>query len=337
MAAAAPWLGQAQTAITGATFGSLVDGPNQAAYTTAPVTFMQTSVAMSTFTTSGGTYEVTGSATNAYVRRNSVNSNNSSVWYNNTSGVSTTLDGTYQTTLSSVYLGNNALMGGDNTFTNGNTTQSGNIERIDFVWNSGVVMATTAGFAVFERGVVNAHDGFGIAVITGFGTATIGGVSTSNVPTSYSTAIVANSASYGSTNVYNYTNPFQIVRYNTGDNLTNNSAIEANASAQGLGGVFFTLADFGIAANTTIYGYSIFATDWKKAPTKNTQLVDWKNTNYYPTNSTNGIDLGAINGQAFKKAVPEPSTYGLTIAAGGVALVLWRRRRTNKSLPPLHA
>jgi hypothetical protein len=318
-----PGLGHAQTAITGATFGGLVDGVNVGAYTTAPVTFQQTSVSLSTFTTAGGAYEVSGSATTAYVRRNTVNSNNTSLWYNN-AGVSTSPDGTYQTTLSSVYLGNNVLMGGDNTFTNGATVSSGNIERIDFVWNAGVVMSTTDGFAVFERGAAAAHDSFRIAVITGFGTATIGGVSTSNVPTSYSTALQATSASYG-TNVYNYTN-FSIVRYNSGDNLTNDTAVESGTN-QGLGGVFFTLADFGIAAGTTIYGYSIFANDWTKAPTKSTQLVDWKNTTYYPTNSTNGLDLSAINGQAFKKIIPEPSTYGLVFMAGSAALVFWRQRR----------
>ena len=304
----------AQTAITAATFDAKLTGTSQTDYTTAPVTFLETTVAMNSFTTSGGTYHVQSGADNAYIRRNATNANNSSVWYNGTA--STATDGTYQPTLNKVLLGNNVLMGSDNTFDNGTTNTTGNIERIDFVWNSGIKIGSTDGFAVFDRGAVNAHDAFRIAVITGWD-------AVNNKPTTYSKE-VAVAANWGATNVYTYSNPFQIVRYGNGDNLTNDTALTPNASAQGLGGLLFQLSDFGLAANTTIYGYSIFSADGTLVSTAGTTLADWTNTTYYPTNSAPGLDLSAINGEMFSKT-PEPATYGAALL-GLAGLLVWRRR-----------
>ena len=85
----------AQTAITAATFGATVNNADQTKYTNPPVTFLETSSALTTFTTAGGVYGIQNNATNAYVRRNtSANLNNSSVWYNGAS--TSTLDGNYK-------------------------------------------------------------------------------------------------------------------------------------------------------------------------------------------------------------------------------------------------
>ena len=310
----------AQTVITAATFGATVNNADQTKYTSPAVTFLETSSALTTFTTAGGVYNVQNTATNAYVRRNTalpaVNANNSSVWYRGAS--TSTLDGNYKPSLSAVLLNNNQFMGTDNTFDNGIANTQGNIERVDFVWNAGIQIGSTDGFAVFERGAVNAHDTFRIAVITGWD-------SVLNKPTTYS-APITQAANWGATNLTSL-GSFQIVRYGLGDNLSvDDTAVTVGSAGQGLAGLLFQLSAFGIAANTTIYGYSILSTDGTVVTTAGSSLADWTNTTFYPTNSAPGIDLSGINGQMYSKT-PEPSTYGaIFIGLTGVFLG-WRRWR----------
>jgi hypothetical protein len=315
---AGPWLFSpslhAQTAITAATFGPTVNNSDQTYYTTAPVTFLETSSALTTFTTAGGVYHVENTATADFVRRNATNANNSSVWYNGTT--TATLDGQYKATLNQVLLNNNQFMGTDNTFDNGATNTTGNIERVDFVWNAGIKIGASDGFAVFERGVAGAHDAFRIALITGWNTVT-------NQPTTYSMEL-AQAANWGATNLTTLSSPFQIVRYGTGDTLTDDTAITAGSGTQGLAGLLFQFSAFGLAANTTIYGYSVFSNDGTLVSTAGATLADWTNTTYYPTNSAPGIDLSGINGQMFSKT-PEPSAYG-AIFFGLTAAILGRQR-----------
>lgn len=311
---------QAQTAITAATFGTTVNNADQTVYSTAPVTFLETSSALSTLTTAGGVYHIQGStATNAYVRRNATNSNNTSVWYNGTT--SSTLDGQYKTSLNAVLLNNNAYMGSDNTFDNGAVNNTGNIERVDFVWNAGIKIGSTDGFSVFERGAAGAHDAFRIAVITGWD-------SLNNKPTTYSMEL-AQAANWGATNITSLSSPFQIVRYGNGDNLTDDTAITAGSGSQGLGGLLFQLSDFGLAANTTIYGYSVLSNDGTLVSTAGATLADWTNTTYYPTTSAPGLDLSSINGQMYSKT-PEPATYGAIFLGLTVSALGWRRRHQRK-------
>lgn len=293
-----------------------MDNANQTVYTTAPVTFLETSSALTTFTDATGTYHVQDTATNAYVRRNATNSDNSSVWYNGTA--STATDGQYLTNMSSVLLNNNRFMGSDNTFDNGTANTTGNIERVDFVWNAGIKIGSTDGFSVFERGATGAHDAFRIAVITGWD-------SVNNKPTTYS-AEISQAANWGATNVTTLTNPYQIVRYGAGDNLTDDTAITAGSGNQGLAGLMFKLSDFGLAANTTIYGYSVFSNDGTLVSTAGSTLADWSNVTYYPTNSSPGLDLSGINGQMYS-TTPEASTYGVIFLGLTTGMLGWRRRR----------
>ena len=169
-----------------------------------------------------------------------------------------------------------------------------------------------------------------IAIITGWD-------SVNNKPSAYaSTVITATTAEYAAANV-DTTFSYYLFRTTNGDALTP-WAFDSENTSQGIGGIAFTLADFGIAPGTTVYGYSIMATD---DSSNAANLLDWTNTTYYPTNSaddatagdgnTGGLDLVAVNGVMFTKhAVPEPAVYGAGLLGMSVALVgirAWRMQR----------
>jgi len=321
----------AQTAITALTT-SVVAGTTSS-HDTPAVNFDNTRISISTFTAGGNTYAATGLADQAFVRRNTTGPapNQSSVWYRDSTANPGAQLGSYSTTYSSLMLQNNIASGSDNTFANGTptyTAQDGNIERLDFVFNGGMVASASQVFAVFERGAAGAHDLFKIAVITGWD-------SINNVPTAYSTLVGPSASSaWGATNPTSADLPssfgYHLFRYNTGDNLTTSTAHNETGS-QGIGGIMFTMAQLGIAPGTTIYGYSLFGNDVTDGG-NTANLLDHTNTLYFPTNTPNttgtgGIDLATINGISFS-AVPEPSTYALGgIAAMLVAVVVHHRRR----------
>lgn len=286
-------------------------------------TFENTRISLATFSTAISTYAATSLADAAFVRRNTGvgNANQSSLWYAN--GTAPDMLGTHATNYASLLLDNNISGGSDNTFANGTTAQDGNIERLDFVYSGGLVANSKLGFAVFERGAVSVHDAFKIAVITGWDSGT-------NQPTAYGN-LVGQAQNWGPTNVaatFGYT----LFRYNNGDNITVNTA-STETGSQGLGGVYFTMADLGIAPGTTIYGYSLFGYDVSNGGSS-ANLLDWNNTTYYPSNTTNatgtgGIDLATINGVAFT-AVPEPQVSALAGVGLMAGAALWQRRRRHR-------
>jgi hypothetical protein len=73
----------------------------------------------------------------------------------------------------------------------------------------------------------------------------------------------------------------------------------STSGTQNIGGVFLSLDDLGIANTIKIYGYSIFAADLP-ANAKATDLVNYKNATFFPTNTNSGtqggIDLIALTG-----------------------------------------
>jgi len=307
----------AQTSITGITTST----SDAADSTSEGYNFQNTTTAVTSFATAGNNYAVVGLADAAYVRRNTGvgNSNQSSVWYANGSN----FVGAHSNDYGSLLLGNDLNHGSDNTFSNDAGAAGGNIERLDFVTTAGMTATNSMAFAVFDRGDVGVHDAFKIAVITGWD-------SVNNKPTSYGT-LVGQAANWGSTNLvssFNYT----LFRYSSGDNLTSNTA-SSETGNQGVGGVVFTLADLGITAGTTIYGYSLFGYDVTDGG-NSANLLDWTSTTYYPSTTTGatgtgGIDLLGLNGITFS-AVPEPSTYmlfGTGLMVGAIAFRRWRLRR----------
>ncbi len=295
-------------------------------------TFQNTTIQLNQFTAGGVPYQTGRVAESAFTRRNAVNANQSSVWYRGATGTGAPFLGTYSNTYADLLLGNNVSRGSDNTFANGNALAEGNIERLDFMWNGGITALSTFAVAVFERGAVNVHDGFRVALITGVDGAGDPDTQISNTPTAYST-LVAQPGGWGATNFDTPQTPpefgYTLFRYTAGDNITTGNT-PSESGTQGLSGLVFNLAAFGVAPGTTIFGYSIFGFDVTDN-NNSANLVDWRNATYYPTNTTGvtgtgGIDLAAINGIAFS-VVPEPSTYGLAALALAGGFHAWSRGR----------
>jgi hypothetical protein len=275
----------------------------------------------------GNIYDANTVAGSAYVRRNTTagNANNSSVWYTESSTAGR-FQATYSTDYADLLLGNNILRGSDNTFANGTGANTGNVERLDFVFGSSGISATiSTAFAIFDRGAVNVHDNVKIAVITGWD-------SVNNVPTAYGGNLVSiTPTNYGTSNLtadFDY----NLFRYSNGDNFDDpywNDNTETGT--QGLGGTIVSMSDLGIALGTTIYGYSLMAGDVVTGGNM-ANLVDWSNATYYATNTsgatgTGGIDLSAVNGVLYNRRVPEPSTYGAIFMGATLAFLYWRRKK----------
>jgi hypothetical protein len=316
----------AVSSITTATY----DLPNT---TTNSTIFENTTISVSSFKDAAGNiYTANTVAGAAYVRRNTTagNANNTSAWYDEGSSA-TRFSAPYAATDPSLLLGNNILRGSDNTFANGTGVTEGNIERLDFVFSAGITANASTAFAVFDRGAAGAHDSVKIAVITGWD-------SVNNKPSAYGGLLIGiDAADYGATNpVADFT--YNLFRYSNGDNLaTWNDNTET--ATQGIGGTIISMTELGIAAGTTIYGYSLMGYDVTNGGTMS-NLVDWNNTTYYRSDTTGatgtgGIDLSAVNGVLYNRAVPEPSTYGLVLMAAALGGWWLRRRQLQLAVVPV--
>lgn len=186
--------------------------------------------------------------------------------------------------------------GADNIF--GNTGDpdgnNNNIERVDVKMNGldgyFVYKPERQGFAIFDRGAVGGHDSLVVSVITA--------VNASGIPTAYSSVIRVVSGDYGGANPIGNANYIVSRR----DGGVGNLLASSTPTAEGIGGVFFEFADFGIAANTTIYGYSIAAADFPLAGTP-TDMINVLNATNFPlttaSGAAGGLDLAGVTG-AFK-------------------------------------
>ncbi|HEX2532145.1 MAG TPA: hypothetical protein VHK69_00340, partial [Chitinophagaceae bacterium] len=200
----------------------------------------------------------------------------------------------YIASMNTVFIGNDDLRSGtDNLFGNqgdGNGNNN-NIERLDVHINGTggylVGNASLEGFAVFERGGAGGHDPFVVSVITA--------LDASGNPSAYTAVKRMAAADYGASNPVTNANYIVLRR----DGGTGNLLASAGVSAQGIGGIFFRFADFGIAAGTRVYGYSLAGGDFPVGGT-GANLVNVTNATYFPT-ATNGaaeggIDFAAITG-----------------------------------------
>lgn len=319
-----PMVSFGQTAITGWTLGS-----SNAADTSAyGYTFRNETFNVVSFT-AGTNKTVDSSATTTFIRRSSDPDANSNVWTvrDGTTGSNIRAVNPSTGTLETVLSGNNVLQGANDLFVNTGgspATANSNVERIDFYWNGGFTTVSDQGFAVFDRG---RNDGFQIAVITGWDTATnrptAYGATKDIAASTYGTNLAADWVAGGSTET---TFEATFLRFNTDSTLTSLTSSE-NATGQGVGGVFISFADLGLANGTVVYGYSLMAPDVTATNATLASLVDWNNTSVYLNNTSDtvgSIDLAGFNGRRF---VPEPATYGAIFLFVSVAAIVLHRRR----------
>jgi hypothetical protein len=180
--------------------------------------------------------------------------------------------------------------GADNLFGN-SIGNSNNIERLDWIYTPGFATAQPdkVGFPVFDRGAAGGHDRFCIAAIT----ALSGGL-----PSAYSNLIRITPAEYGDIGPN--------VTYRVLHGTVPGDLFDISGTTQNRGGVLITYQDLGVAANTPVYGYSLFAGDVPVGATS-ADLVDWTNTTNFPTTTSStadgGLDMIAITGIAIANSV----------------------------------
>lgn len=164
--------------------------------------------------------------------------------------------------------------GADNVFAHQGDVNVNNIQRIDYIFDSGIVAPdylTEIGFVILERG---GNDPFRIALITA--------LDGSGNPASYSAAVSALPANWG---LSGFNIATDVLRSNVPGQWLERSA---SLSSQPIAGIVFTFDQFGITPGTTVYGYSLVAGD---APADSSQ---WLNLGAFPTN-TNSATQGGLD------------------------------------------
>jgi Secretion system C-terminal sorting domain len=200
--------------------------------------------------------------------------------------------------------------GTDNFFDN-TSGNSNNVERLDWIVPAGFSTAAPAklGFAIFERGAAAAHDPFCIAAITS--------LDAMGNPATYGAIVRVAAAGYG--------DPGPAVSYRILKAAQPGNLADAGTGNQTRGGVVVSLQNLGIAASTTIYGYSLFANDLPVVATP-ADLVNFNNATFFPTNtgSPGGIDLIAVTGLYIETALlPVKFTAFAAAVRNGLVQLNW--------------
>ena len=169
--------------------------------------------------------------------------------------------------------------GMDNTFFNTTSQNGSNIERLDILWKNGVkiIDAKNTYILVNERG---GQENARISVITG--------ISSSDEPTGFLQARTTPSDRRKKTIS---SMPFTILRKPT---ATSEYEI-AGSGLQDMVVSMLSFAELGVNNGDTIYGFSLLPND-AVVDGSGKPYLDWTNPTYYPTNTTDGADLGIIYG-----------------------------------------
>ncbi len=220
-----------------------------------------------------------GLLTDIYIRRNNVNFPNSDrqlAFFEKSSN--TSMVSSYAPNMETILRSSFINRGTDNTFANtGNSAgNNSNIERIDFVTQSGLTSPSAdqindIGFLILERG---GNDNIKVAAILS--------VDGSGKPTSFGPVVSKAPADWGKTGP---TIGYSVMRKDVSDPDWRPS--DTNAGQQ-ISGLYFSLGSLSVPPNTVIYGYSIIPHD-VTTPNTNPALLDWTT---YPTGTTEGSGSG---------------------------------------------
>jgi hypothetical protein len=312
---------QAQTAITAVTTTNSTAASSQS-YTNGANTYNwglspnNSVVLVDGFTAGGQPYTyasyLTGNVKLRRVNNASVSGDFTLIWAEAvTNGTNFNMFPAYQGNMESFFNDRVYNKGTDNFFDN-TSGNSNNIERLDWIVNGGFNSTASPGrlgFAIFERGAAAAHDPFCIAAIT-----SLDGLGN---PASYGPIVRVATASYG--------DPGPSVSYRILKAAQPGNLVDAGTGAQTRGGVIVSLQNLGIAANTTVYGYSLFANDLPVSATP-ADLVNVNNATFFPTNTGNpgGIDLIAVTGLYIETSLLPVKFTGLSaIDRNGFAQLNW--------------
>jgi|GEM_PF-1547437 len=189
-------------------------------------------------------------------------------------------------TMEEALVGTGINRGADNVLDNTSSPNSNNIERLDYIFEDGIVVPSdpnTAGFPVFER---NGNDAFNLGVISD--------LDSNADPTEYNTIISYTSADWIDTGI-DITSSVLSGFPNDGGDLIESATV----SSQNISVIFVSFADMGLSAGDIIYGYSLAGAD---STTDCSEFLDFSNSTFFPQNtgsSDGGIDL--LSGGSFSK------------------------------------
>jgi len=272
-------------------------------------------LAVTSVSTATGTYSAGPLANSVVLNRLSTGNDTDIVFDQGTVGPTDptlSLQGPQVSGAQAALSGNNLLIGADNVLNdtgnpNGNNT---NIQRIDVLFTSGITASASSVFALFDRGVSTAHDGFSIAAITSM---------SGGVPTGYGTLYQVTTGSWGTTNVIS-PETYSVTRKN--EAIAGDSFHPSDQTDQAIGGAVIPTTDLA-SPGQTIYGYSLFAAD---VTASGAALANIANLPTNTTETNGGLDLVGTEALLYTQtSVPEPTTAVAGIL--GVAGLLGRRSR----------
>jgi len=196
------------------------------------------------------------------------------------SGSAKNFRGEFFSTMEDALLDTSINRGADNVFNNSGGTNINNIERIDYIFESGITIPnppSEAGFPIFERG---GNDNFVFAVI--------GQLDGTLDPSEYVSIVSFDDSDWTPTSnsiTSSVVSGFPL----DGGNLLET----ADLSSQETGVIFVSFEDMGLNAGDVIYGYSLAGGD---ATTNCNNFLDFNNPTFFPNTTSSGdggLDLQA--------------------------------------------
>ncbi len=283
------------------------------------VNYAGNDLAITQITTATGTYNAGPIANSTVINRSASDPDTDIVFQQGTVAPTSTdlfLQGPQVSGAQQALSGNNLLIGADNVLNNSGNPNGNNsdIQRIDLLFTSGITASDNSVFAIFDRGVSGAHDGFKIAAITGM---------SGGVPTTYGPLMDITTGSWGNTNIIS-SETYSVTRKN--DAVASDAFHPSDQTDQAIGGVVIPTT-FLATAGTKIFGYSLFATD---VTNSGTALANIANFPTSTTETNGGLDLIGTEAVLYTStAVPEPTTAVAGIV--GIAGLLGRRNRRRRA------